>query len=71
MDLAKLLPILTGSIAVLSAAVGVAIYVTKLRCEISQSHLENVTAVRSGIARGDNKWGKSCVGLEHSRLLLF
>ncbi|MBZ5535080.1 MAG: hypothetical protein LAO31_03920 [Acidobacteriia bacterium] len=41
MDLAKLLPILTGSIAVLSAAVGIAIYVTKLRCEISQSRLEN------------------------------
>jgi class 3 adenylate cyclase len=41
MDFSKLLPLLTGSIAVLSAAVGLAIYVTKLRCDITQSRTED------------------------------
>ncbi len=41
MDLVKVLPILTGAIAVLTSAVGVAIYITRLRCDIQQSRVEN------------------------------
>lgn len=56
MDFSKLLPVLTGSIAVLSAAVGLAIYVTKLRCDIAQSRIEDeLKRLQESYAQLENK----------------